>query len=112
MAAPLLSRLYLGISVALYLYELHGHPYGYYRAFKEALVINAAFILSLFTSITVYRTCFHRLRPFPGPFLARTSKLWHSWQVRYSTNHLLLEKLHKEYGTFVRTGKTRMVLHP
>lgn len=65
----------------------------------------ACYLLSLFTSIAIYRVYFHRLRHFPGPRLAAVSKLWHVWQCRDSRNHLVLERLHRKYGSFVRTGK-------
>lgn len=65
----------------------------------------ACYLVSLFTSITVYRTYFHRLRHFPGPRLAAVSKLWHVWQCRDSRNHLVLERLRQEHGSFVRTGE-------
>lgn len=60
--------------------------------------------LPLFGSITIYRLYFHRLNRFPGPRLAAVTKLWHVWQCRDSRNHQVLEKLHQEYGSFVRTG--------
>lgn len=74
------------------------------QALLEASLISACYLSSLFTSILVYRLSFHRLGTFPGPVLARSSKLWHAWKVRYSKNHLLLDRLHHQYGDFVRTG--------
>ena len=74
------------------------------RALLEASLIFACYLISLFTSMLVYRLLFHRLCTFPGPVLARSSKLWHAWKVRYSKNHLLLDQLHRQYGDFVRTG--------
>ena len=62
------------------------------------------YILSLLASISIYRVFFHRLREFPGPFLASVSKLWHVAHCLDSKNHILLERLHLEYGDFVRTG--------
>lgn len=70
-----------------------------------ALTSVAYYLTSLFTSIAIYRVYFHRLRHFPGPRLAAVSKLWHVWQCRDSRNHLVLERLRQEYGSFVRTGK-------
>lgn len=73
------------------------------------LLMSFAYILGLFISIFVYRISgFHRLTAagFPGPFGARVSKLWHVWACRYSKNHELLDRLHQEYGDFVRTGKS------
>lgn len=71
----------------------------------NALASVACYLISLFTSIAIYRIYFHRLRHFPGPRLAAVSKLWHVWQCRDSRNHLVLERLRQEYGSFVRTGE-------
>lgn len=63
----------------------------------------------LFTSIVIYRVSgYHRLSAagFPGPFGARVTKLWHVWACRYSKNHEVLDRLHQEYGEFVRTGES------
>ncbi|PVI04480.1 cytochrome P450 [Periconia macrospinosa] len=70
---------------------------------------------SLFSSIGVYRVFFHKLRSFPGPYLARVSKLWHVWKCvkSRSRNHLILDDLYKQYGDFVRTGPREItVFHP
>lgn len=64
----------------------------------------ASYVAGLFSSIIIYRLFFHRLRHFPGPFLAATTKLWHVYQNRASRNHLVLDKLYKQHGPFVRTG--------
>lgn len=64
------------------------------------------FNLALATSIGVYRLFFHRLRNFPGPWGAKLSRFYAvnlaSKGLQY---HLQLEKLHKQYGDFIRTGK-------
>lgn len=67
-------------------------------------LICGTYLSCLFMSITIYRTVFHRLRQFSGPTFAKVSKLWHVAHCLNSKNHLLLEKLHQEYGDFVRTG--------
>lgn len=72
--------------------------------------IFGTYFLCLLASISIYRIFFHRLRGFPGPVLASVSKFWHVAQCLDSRNHILLEKLHKEYGDFVRTGMTRMAV--
>lgn len=74
-------------------------------SFSPSLVLFSSYLMGLFGSIAVYRIFFHRLRHFPGPRLAGLSKLWHVYQCRDSRNHLVLDALHKQYGTFVRTGK-------
>lgn len=66
--------------------------------------ICSAYFSCLFASVIVYRTLFHRLRHFPGPALAKVSKLWHVMHCLDSKNYRLLDRLHREYGDFVRTG--------
>lgn len=70
------------------------------------LVFVYFYIIGLFISTVIYRYFFHPLTKemFPGPWYARTSKLWHVWAARKAKNHLVLTKLHKKYGDFVRTG--------
>lgn len=81
----------------------------------DGLVLaSVAYLPGLFASIFVYRVSpFHRLTAagFPGPFGARVSKLWHVWACRYSKNHEVLDRLHQEYGDFVRTGEFRRYQH-
>ncbi len=72
--------------------------------------IFSIYALSLLASVSIYRVFFHRLRGFPGPVLASVSKLWHVAQCLDSKNHIILEKLHQEYGDFVRTGMTTLVV--
>ncbi|KAI1436364.1 cytochrome P450 [Xylaria sp. CBS 124048] len=83
---------------------------------SEAFSLMAyGYLPALFTSILVYRVFFHRLTKagFPGPALARTSKLWHVWQCRTSMNHKVLYGLREKYGDFVRTGPSEVaVFHP
>ncbi|KAF2180461.1 cytochrome P450 monooxygenase-like protein [Zopfia rhizophila CBS 207.26] len=63
-----------------------------------------SYLGSLFSSILIYRLFFHRLKRFPGPRLAAATKFWHVWESRNSTNYLVMQKVHQNYGTFVRTG--------
>ena len=69
-----------------------------------SISVTTGYLVSLLSSITIYRAFFHPLRHFPGPFGARISKLWHVWQVRDSKNYRVLDNLHTQYGDFVRTG--------
>ena len=74
--------------------------------------ICSTYLSSLFASIIVYRTIFHELRQFPGPPFAKVSKLWHVAHCLDSKNHLFLDKLHQQYGDFVRTGaRLRGITH-
>lgn len=83
------------------------HPGGRYRGFGTVAGLASCYILGLFSSITIYRIFFHRLRHFPGPRLAAVTKLWHVFQCRDSRNHLVLDSMHKQYGNFVRTGNLK-----
>lgn len=66
----------------------------------------ASYYTTLWTSIILYRTFFHRLRNFPGPFMFKVSKLWHVYILApNSDNYKQLDTLHKRFGDFVRTGK-------
>ncbi|KAL8651746.1 MAG: hypothetical protein Q9210_003077 [Variospora velana] len=60
--------------------------------------------------MTVYRKFFHRLRHFPGPWMAGITKFWHVYHCATSQNHLLLDRLHDEYGQFVRTGPEELTV--
>ena len=68
------------------------------------------YTLCLLGSISVYRVFFHRLRSFPGPVLASVSKFWHVAHCLDSKGHLVLERLHHQYGDFVRIGMVKLVL--
>jgi hypothetical protein len=71
---------------------------------KDSAAVCASYLLSLLSSIIIYRQYFHRLRNFPGPRLAAMTKLWHAAHSLDSKNHIVLDELHKKYGDFVRTG--------
>ena len=73
--------------------------------FITASSLVAAYVCTLISSIIVYRVFFHRLRKFPGPLLAATSKLWHVSRITDSKQYLMLDKLRESYGDFVRTGE-------
>src|SRR5258706_14744436 len=93
MKAPIYGSLFLALILVLYFLELHIYNYDFGLAIKAEFDVIAAYILSLFTSITVYSLIFHPLYSFPGPLGARISKIWHAWHARHSQNHLVLENL-------------------
>ncbi|KAK7941421.1 benzoate 4-monooxygenase cytochrome P450 [Apiospora aurea] len=81
-------------------------PYG-------VVLISCSYLTGLFLSIVVYRAFHHRLTKagFPGPWYARVTKLWHVWACRDSKNHVVLHKLHEQYGDFVRTGPSELTVY-
>lgn len=76
-------------------------------SFLEAMLVFSGYLTTLLMSIAVYRLYYHRLSRagFPGPRLARTTKIWHAWACRDSKNFLVLDELARQYGDFVRTGE-------
>ena len=66
------------------------------------LILSYGF--ALFISVLTYRSYFHRLHAFPGPRLAKLSKLWNVIRTSKSTNFRLMEEMRRQYGDFVRTG--------
>lgn len=103
--APLIFRFY----IALFLLNLGVYYWIIEQRFEWCLtytIFTLCFhLIGLFGSMFLYRVWFHPLKRFPGPFLAKVSKLWHVWKVRDSQNYLFLESLRQQYGDFVRTGK-------
>lgn len=71
----------------------------------------SGYLIALFSSITIYRVYFHRLKHFPGPRWARVTKIWHAWKSRHRQNFMVLSELHRKYGDFVRTGMIWLHFH-
>ena len=80
------------------------------QAVSNTFLIAIAYFIALFMSVTIYRVYFHRLNGFPGPAAAKVTKLWHVTRILHCDNYRQLHQLHKEYGDFVRTGKTILFL--
>ena len=105
MKAPLIFRLHVVLFAALIYMEITVKHQDVVPDTKQAFEVFAVYTLSLLTSIFIYRRYCHRLRHFPGPFMASVTKLWQTTKTLDSQNHILLDGLHKKYGDFVRTGK-------
>ncbi|KAL2043852.1 hypothetical protein N7G274_003372 [Stereocaulon virgatum] len=108
---PLWLGLYLLIALVIFVGQMMiGHVYAQDAALA-VLWVMTSFSTSLFTSILIYRIFFHRLRSFPGPFLAKTTKFWHVSKVaRRSDNFRQLDSLYHRYGEFVRTGPNEVTM--
>ena len=71
-------------------------------------LVTVSFLVTLFASMLFYRLVLHPLKQFPGPFIAKVTKLWFPFQITTGFhNFRVLHKLHQQYGDFVRTGKCR-----
>jgi hypothetical protein len=63
----------------------------------------------LVVSTTSYRLSpFHPLAKYPGPVLARISRLWAAKQSSSGKQHLTNDELHKRYGDVIRTGPNHL----
>ena len=92
------------------LYSLwHYADFSVLRAAAYSFAIEWSFVISLWTSMLVYRIFFHPLKKFPGPLMAKPSKLWHSIQASKLRWYKDAWDLHAQYGEYVRTGMSDSV---
>lgn len=110
--APNIVRCYGSVLLFLVVGKVYYHALPPLVWFDGLLLGFLAHLVSLLSSIMIYRVFFHRLtrEGFPGPLAARITKLWHVWQARDSRNHLVLDRLHAKYGDFVRTGPSEITV--
>lgn len=87
-------------------------PISYHVRWPSVAVL-LAFVTygSALTSFTLmYRLSpFHPLSKFPGPALAKTSKLWASYHCATGDMHRCFKSLHERYGDVVRVGRFHVV---
>ena len=101
------SVVFLLTSLAVY----HLAAYGLSASCLAHFVLTvSAFLVSLFSSVLIFRLFFHNLRDFPGPFWAKVSKLYAVYMARNGIYISEMNRLHSEYGPFVRIGKL-LLLH-
>lgn len=78
---------------------------GLYSAASSTTVWYGAYMAGVLLSMLAYRTFFHRLSHYPGPRLAGLIQFHHVWNIKDRIDHYkYVEKLHKQYGDFVRIG--------
>ncbi|KAF2759886.1 cytochrome P450 monooxygenase-like protein [Pseudovirgaria hyperparasitica] len=102
---PIYATIAFLVEIVVYFYvlpESQSHRLQSSLAETESLIFFH--FLALYSSIVVYRVFFHPLRRYPGPILARITNFWHVYKCLDAKNHLLLEKLHEQYGPIVRVG--------
>lgn len=74
-------------------------------------MIPVIYLLLLVSSITIYRLSpFHPLARYPGPVLARISRLWALWRVVNGKQHIDSHELFLRYGDVVRTGPNHLLI--
>lgn len=97
--------LYFATTVAIGSAYLSITDVSFLQALFRVGVITSAFNIGLASSIGVYRLFFHRLYRFPGPTLSKVSRFYDAYLAGKSLQYNVeLEKMHKTYGDFIRTG--------
>lgn len=85
---------------------LSGSGTTFSSALWKSSYLTGSLILGIYLSMIVYRAAFHRLKRFPGPFLARLSNFYITGVVFGTHQEFVeLDKLHKRYGDVVRIGE-------
>lgn len=85
---------------------------GFTEAMKISTVLFSSLIVGIYSSMMIYRSFFHRLHRFPGPFLARFTNLYITFKI-WNKMHLHedVRKLHEKYGDVVRVGPTELSIN-
>lgn len=64
----------------------------------------ALYLLGLYASTCIYRLFLNPLNAVRGPYLCRLTRFYYSYLNRAFDGHHELQRLHRKYGPFVRTG--------
>lgn len=104
------THAFLWFCASVLVYSSDGDDVSLGLAVSKASFLSTLYLAGLFGSMIVYRLFFHRLAGFKGPRLAAVSKFWHVYKVRSSTNHVLMTRLYKKYGSIIRTGRLSAVI--
>ncbi|KAF4628189.1 hypothetical protein G7Y89_g9962 [Cudoniella acicularis] len=113
----LYGTLYLQLFILSFTTSLSLLTFLLHEPFTQALAKTASlttfYLLGLYTSLLLYRIIFHPLNKFPGPFGARISNFWFSAHLKDADAYKKIQKLHKQYGDFLRIGSSDMsIIHP
>lgn len=92
----------VGVAAVLHATSLADH---WRTSFRASTTLELTAIAGLFTSMLLYRTFFHVLCKYPGPFAARLSNLHILNLSRRFRLYKELHQLHMQYGDIVRLGK-------
>ncbi|KAH6915697.1 cytochrome P450 [Coprinopsis sp. MPI-PUGE-AT-0042] len=79
------------------------------RSAAWATTFLVSYSTGLSFSVSAYRVSpWHPLARFPGPSLARVTKLWSIYHLVRGDRHIMLEKLHHYYGPWIRVGPNEL----
>ncbi|KAB8252456.1 cytochrome P450 [Aspergillus flavus] len=109
--APSIVKIYTLLGATLVYLEradlLDGFPVSMRPKWGIAVILYHIF--GVYASMLFYRAFWHRLCGFPGPFLARLSNFYVT-SLSAKRLHLYeeVQKLHQQYGDYVRLGPTEL----
>ena len=78
--------------------------FGFGQAICLSVAIIDFYLISLWTSMIIYRAHFHRLSAFPGPWYLKLSRFFSLIALRRMDGFRKVHSWHQKYGSFVRTG--------
>ncbi|KAE8036859.1 hypothetical protein FH972_009492 [Carpinus fangiana] len=83
-------------------------------ALSTTATIAGAFLAGVYASLLTYRIFLHPLNKFPGPFMARITSYWYTFQVAgHARAQDVTMRMHEKYGEFVRVGSSDLsITHP
>lgn len=76
-----------------------------------SLVTLFAASIAAFFGFIFYQLYLHPLAKYPGPLLGRITRLYDLYHAFVGDKHVLLYRLHQEYGTFVRFVRLMTISH-
>lgn len=67
-------------------------------------------VIALLMWVVIYRVFFHPLAHFPGPFPAKVSGYWRTYQYSRGNWHNDIVNIHKKYGRVVRIAPNELAI--
>lgn len=77
---------------------------------RSLLILLTVAVITLVSSFLAYRVLFHPLARFPGPFLAKITGLWRTYQYSRGNWHEDIVSIHKKYGRVVRIAPNELAI--
>lgn len=105
-AAPSVFAVYFLVFASALGFAYTGFLGPQFPSYSVIAQLEALHVAGIYTSMLLYRAFFHRLRKYPGPFLARLTNFYITARSMKKL-HLFeeVQKLHEQYGDYVRLGK-------
>ncbi|KAL2152874.1 hypothetical protein VTH82DRAFT_4029 [Thermothelomyces myriococcoides] len=108
-AAPSVFAVYFLVFASALGFAYTGFLGPQFPSYSVIAQLEALHVAGIYTSMLLYRAFFHRLRKYPGPFLARLTNFYITARSMKKL-HLFeeVQKLHEQYGDYVRLGPSEL----